>query len=64
MKKWFVACLSALVTVGFTQGPDLTMLHFNDVYEIEPVNSGERGGAARVATLLNEREASNPTDSI
>jgi 2',3'-cyclic-nucleotide 2'-phosphodiesterase (5'-nucleotidase family) len=36
------------------------ILHFNDVYEIEPVNGGELGGAARIATLVNERADKNP----
>jgi 5'-nucleotidase len=30
----------------------VTILHFNDVYEIEPVEGGKAGGLARVATLL------------
>src|SRR5690606_28428885 len=42
------------------QGADLLILHFNDVYEIEPVDGGERGGAARVATLIEERQAAAP----
>lgn len=32
-------------------GPKLTFLHINDVYEITPVEGGRAGGLARVATL-------------
>lgn len=38
----------------------LTILHFNDVYNIQPVKKGEVGGAARVATLLKQYEGENP----
>ena len=30
----------------------ITILHFNDVYEIEPIEAGHVGGLSRVATLL------------
>jgi 5'-nucleotidase / UDP-sugar diphosphatase len=30
----------------------VTILHFNDVYEIEPIEAGHVGGLSRVATLL------------
>lgn len=52
--------LALLAGVASAQGPDLNILHFNDVYEIEPVQGGTLGGAARVATLVNERADSNP----
>lgn len=32
----------------------LTLVHFNDVYEIGPVEGGRVGGLARVATLVND----------
>jgi 5'-nucleotidase len=32
----------------------VTILHFNDVYEIEPVEGGHFGGLSRVATVLKE----------
>lgn len=31
---------------------DLTVLHFNDVYQLDPTNGGKTGGAARVATIV------------
>src|SRR5438477_11663966 len=32
----------------------VTILHFNDVYEIEPVEAGHVGGLSRVATVLKQ----------
>ena len=32
----------------------LTILHFNDVYEIEPIEAGHFGGLSRVATVLQQ----------
>lgn len=37
-----------------------TVLQLNDVYEIAPVESGRRGGLARVATLRKQLLAENP----
>ncbi len=51
--------LLILVTAGFGHvaaavpaSPSVTFLHFNDVYEIEPIEGGRYGGLARVATVL------------
>jgi 5'-nucleotidase len=38
----------------------ITLLQFNDVYEITPTGDGSTGGLARVATLLRELRATNP----
>lgn len=38
----------------------LTIMHFNDVYEITPVSGGALGGLARVATLRKQLIAGNP----
>lgn len=38
----------------------VTIVHFNDIYEITPVSGGKEGGIARVATLRNELLARNP----
>jgi len=38
----------------------VTILHFNDVYEITPVSGGKQGGLARVATLRKQLLAKNP----
>lgn len=39
---------------------EVTLLHFNDVYEISPVEGGTAGGLARVATLRERLLAENP----
>ncbi len=38
----------------------VTLLHFNDIYEITPVSGGAEGGIARVATLRKQLLARNP----
>lgn len=42
------------------QSRHLTLLHLNDVYEIEPVEGGKSGGLARVATLRKRLAAEGP----
>ena len=32
----------------------ITILHFNDVYEIEPIEAGHFGGLSRVTTVLQQ----------
>ena len=38
----------------------LTILHFNDVYNIEPRDIEPVGGAARMATLITSKNHLNP----
>ncbi len=38
----------------------VTIIHFNDIYEITPVSGGKEGGIARVATLRNQLLTRNP----
>lgn len=38
----------------------LTIIHTNDVYEIQPISGGTLGGMARVATLKKQLLAQNP----
>ena len=38
-------------------GATVTILHFNDVYEITPVEGGRAGGLARVATIRQQLQA-------
>jgi len=38
----------------------VTLLHFNDVYEITPVSGGKEGGLARVATIRKALLEKNP----
>ena len=50
------------VSVAHAQpgGPTVTLLHFNDVYEITPIEGGSAGGLARVATLRARLKARFP----
>ena len=55
--------LSVLVAVpGLSADPvvKVTLLHLNDVYEIDPVSGGTQGGLARVATLKKQLLRRNP----
>ncbi len=63
----FVFCALALVTVGVeaqrrrsSQTITITILQLNDVYEISPVDGGESGGLARVATLVERERNRSP----
>ena len=38
----------------------VTILHFNDVYEIQPTQAGHSGGLARVATVLQQLKRTHP----
>jgi len=50
-----------LSPLGCGQAPPaaLTIAHFNDVYEIGPVEGGRVGGLARVATVIKDLRRSN-----
>lgn len=52
-----VLVLAALPTLA--QG-DVEILHFNDTDEIEAIDDGARGGAARAATLIERHDARDP----
>ena len=41
-------------------GPTVTILHFNDVYEITPVDAAKAGGLARLARFRAELKAKHP----
>jgi 5'-nucleotidase/UDP-sugar diphosphatase len=49
------------LSIGCAQppAPALTVVHFNDVYEIGPVEGGRIGGLARVATVINSLRTSH-----
>jgi len=55
------ACAAPLRPVGIT-APDarITLLQVNDLYVMEPVDEGRRGGLARLATLVKRVRAENP----
>ena len=46
--------LAALLLGALAFAGEFSIIHFNDVYEIQPVKKGKYGGAARVATLIKE----------
>jgi len=58
----FVFILLALVVapVSAQTGAVVTILHFNDVYEITPVEGGNAGGLARVAAFRARLKAQHP----
>ncbi|MBE9030256.1 bifunctional metallophosphatase/5'-nucleotidase [filamentous cyanobacterium LEGE 11480] len=49
-----------LSTVAAAEIVKINLLQLNDVYEITPVQEGQRGGLARVATLRNQLVRENP----
>jgi 5'-nucleotidase len=57
-----VACASPLRPVGRLAEPEvrITLLQVNDVYTLEPVDEGRRGGFARLATLVKRIRLENP----
>jgi 5'-nucleotidase len=57
-----VACASPLRPVGPLPEPEvrITLLQINDVYTLEPVDGGRRGGFARLATLVQRIRRENP----
>ena len=56
------ACASPLRPVGPLAEPEvrITLLQVNDVYTLEPVDDGRRGGFARLATLIRRIRRENP----
>ncbi len=57
--------LTLMLEVGWARSAwaeviDITLLHFNDVYEITPVAGGKSGGLARLATLRQRLRQANP----
>ncbi|MCX6553230.1 MAG: bifunctional metallophosphatase/5'-nucleotidase [Acidobacteria bacterium] len=51
----------AAVAQGGPTPVTVTIVHLNDVYEIQPVEGGKSGGLARVATVIDElKKASSP----
>lgn len=56
------ACASPLRRVGDLAEPEVrvTLLQVNDVYTLEPVDDGRRGGFARLATLVKRIRRENP----
>jgi 5'-nucleotidase len=57
-----VACSAPLGPLGGPAPPEarITLLQINDVYTLEPVDDGRRGGFARLATLVKRIRRENP----
>ncbi len=70
--RWMIRTRGVLVSVSLSIGlgcsapaawaemVTITLLHFNDVYEITPVAGGKSGGLSRVATVRQRLQAANP----
>lgn len=59
----FVFVLLAVLACACSSPPasrNLTVLHFNDVYQLDPTNGGKTGGAARVATIVARYGGKDP----
>ncbi len=54
----------ALALPAPTQPPVLTVLHFNDVYQLGAVNGGRRGGFDRLATVVKRHRAQERTSLL
>lgn len=54
------ACTTAPAGAPQEERVHVTILHFNDIYEITPIAGGREGGIARVATLRQQLLARNP----
>lgn len=57
----FVILALLLASPAHAQSRAFTILHFNDVYEITPIEAGKAGGLARLARLRAELKAKDPT---
>ena len=60
MRKLLGLLLVSIIGIVSAQGPDLNIIHFNDVYEIEPVSGGALGGAAQGSNHHREHANDNP----
>ncbi len=57
---FFLFCTSALLIAQESDLVQFTILQFNDFYEIAPMDNGNSGGAARIATIRKKLLAENP----
>ncbi len=60
--RWLVAL--ALVAGALAHAQRIGLITFNDVYELQPVDGGSRGGAARVATVVHRAKAVRPATLV
>lgn len=54
MQRYLLAAMTTLMALWSATGiaADVTFVHLNDIYEIQPTEGGKYGGAARVATEI------------
>lgn len=66
---WVFMFVSAVILVTGAHSPTaqtpaqpvtITLVHLNDIYEIQPVEGGKSGGLARVATVLAQLKKAHP----
>lgn len=55
-----ILCWGLLTAITRAETIPFTLLHLNDVYEITPIENGQWGGLARVATVRQQLKAENP----
>ncbi|BFM39220.1 bifunctional metallophosphatase/5'-nucleotidase [Synechocystis sp. LKSZ1] len=55
-----ILCWGLFATLTRAETIPFTLLHLNDVYEITPIENGQWGGLARVATVRQQLKAENP----
>src|SRR5262245_66661429 len=69
LSRWLLAAVVALAACATPLAPDppstdgevrITLLQINDVYTLDPVDEGRRGGFARLATLVKRIRRENP----
>lgn len=63
MNTKFLTALGLLLA-GVSQAASVSILYFNDAHEIAPVDNGARGGAARLATIVQRVRAQQPNTLV
>lgn len=58
-RLWLALALVLVLLTGTGSAAQVTVLHFNDAYDLPPVDE-ELGGFDRLATLINQYRAENP----
>ncbi len=61
IKNRFLIFRNELQTISKATRKNLRIIHFNDVYNIEPSDEEPLGGAARFKTVLDYLQAEGPT---
>ena len=60
--RWLLVALAVLGTVA--QAQRVGLITFNDVYELQGVDGGSRGGAAAVASVIHDVKAFHPNTLV